>query len=153
MRHYSKNGETKEVREPTAPATEEGPDGLSRPPPSYDHAVTAAYVTGAGPSSPSSLPQEVPAPTPAPAAAAATSGETQLQYQYPSTSHAELPPDHLLETICPAGPGGHFYTKRFGLAGIITAVLLFPFGIILCMLDRRVVCVRCGQATESGITC
>ncbi|KAI5119811.1 hypothetical protein M0805_006944 [Coniferiporia weirii] len=133
-------GESKEVREP-APTTGEE-NGLPKNPPSYDHATA-----GAGPSSRSSLPQEVPA-----AAADATNGETNLHYQHPTTGRAAFPPGHL-EILCPAGPGGHIYTRRFGVAGIITAVLLFPFGVILCMLDRRVACMRCGQIIEDGITC
>ena len=39
----------------------------------------------------------------------------------------------------------------FSLSGILAAVFWFPFGIGLCLLDRRVRCHRCGLIIEDGV--
>jgi hypothetical protein len=35
--------------------------------------------------------------------------------------------------------------------GVIAAIVWFPLGIGLCLLDRRVQCKRCGEAIEEGL--
>jgi Uncharacterized conserved protein (DUF2367) len=39
----------------------------------------------------------------------------------------------------------------FVLVGVIAAIMWFPLGIGLCLLDRRVQCKRCGESIEEGI--
>ncbi|KIM69696.1 hypothetical protein SCLCIDRAFT_102780, partial [Scleroderma citrinum Foug A] len=60
-----------------------------------------------------------------------------------------LPPDHP-EMIC-LQRGGHDTQTKFGLIGILAAIFWFPLGVGLCLLDRRVVCRRCGMLVEDGI--
>ena len=76
-----------------------------------------------------------------------------------------LPPNHP-EMIC-LQSGSHVPHTRFGLlgehqsshcpciltflSGILAAVFWFPFGIGLCLLDRRVRCHRCGLIIEDGV--
>jgi len=60
-----------------------------------------------------------------------------------------LPPNHP-EMIC-LQSGSHVPHTRFGLLGILAAVFWFPFGIGLCLLDRRVRCHRCGLAIDDGV--
>ena len=78
-----------------------------------------------------------------------------------------LPPNHP-EMICLQS--GHVPHTRFGLlgqyflsqlyntigpdfslSGMLAAVLWFPFGIGLCLLDRRVRCHRCGLVIDDGV--
>jgi hypothetical protein len=35
--------------------------------------------------------------------------------------------------------------------GVIAAIVWFPLGIGLCLLDRRVQCKRCGDSIEEGL--
>jgi hypothetical protein len=37
------------------------------------------------------------------------------------------------------------------LLGVIAAIVWFPLGIGLCLLDRRVQCKRCGESIEEGL--
>jgi hypothetical protein len=37
------------------------------------------------------------------------------------------------------------------LSGLFAAIVWFPFGIALCLLDRRVRCERCGESIEEGL--
>jgi len=46
---------------------------------------------------------------------------------------------------------GHIITSQYGIIGILCAVLLFPFGIIFCRLDRKVQCETCHQIFHRGI--
>ena len=39
----------------------------------------------------------------------------------------------------------------FVLLGVIAAIVWFPLGIGLCLLDRRVHCKRCGESIEDGL--
>ncbi|KAI0045963.1 hypothetical protein FA95DRAFT_1494719 [Auriscalpium vulgare] len=54
-----------------------------------------------------------------------------------------LPPDHP-HSIC-LQQGRHVEQSRYGIAGIAMAVLLFPVGIFLCIHDKKVRCMRCGE--------
>jgi len=60
-----------------------------------------------------------------------------------------LPPDHP-EMIC-LQAGEHMPQTKYGLLGILVAVFWFPLGIGLCLLDRRVMCTRCGLHIDDGI--
>ncbi|THU85710.1 hypothetical protein K435DRAFT_822345 [Dendrothele bispora CBS 962.96] len=60
-----------------------------------------------------------------------------------------LPPDHP-EMIC-LQSGQHVRETNFGVLGILAAVIWFPLGIGLCLLDRRVKCKRCGHVIDGGI--
>jgi Uncharacterized conserved protein (DUF2367) len=35
--------------------------------------------------------------------------------------------------------------------GVLAAIIWFPLGIALCLLDRRVRCERCGETLEDGL--
>jgi len=57
-----------------------------------------------------------------------------------------LPPDHP-EMVC-LQEGSHVEETRFGFLGILAAIIWFPFGIGLCLLDRTVTCKRCGAVIK-----
>ena len=76
-----------------------------------------------------------------------------------------LPPDHP-EMVC-LQAGGHVRVTRYGILGkhspflnltfphlfhqgIVAAVIWFPLGIGLCLLDRKVKCARCGLVVNEG---
>ncbi|KAL1745713.1 hypothetical protein HDZ31DRAFT_81789 [Schizophyllum fasciatum] len=60
-----------------------------------------------------------------------------------------LPPDHP-EMIC-LREGQHVTKTSFGLLGILAAVLWFPLGVGLCLVDRRTTCTRCGAVLHNGV--
>ncbi|KAG1777821.1 hypothetical protein EV702DRAFT_1101138 [Suillus placidus] len=77
---------------------------------------------------------------------------TVYHYQNPLTGEhiaSLLPPDHP-EMIC-LQQGGHVNQTKFGILGILAAIVWFPLGIGLCLLDRRVKCKRCGLVIDDGI--
>lgn len=37
------------------------------------------------------------------------------------------------------------------MTGVLAAIFWFPLGIGLCLLDKRVQCIRCGQVIDEGI--
>ncbi|KAF8444802.1 hypothetical protein JVT61DRAFT_3069 [Boletus reticuloceps] len=76
-------------------------------------------------------------------------------YQNPVTGEhlaSLLPPDHP-EMLC-LQQGGHIPQSKFGILGkscVLAAIIWFPLGIGLCLLDRRVQCKRCGVVIDDGI--
>ncbi|KAI9571161.1 hypothetical protein HD554DRAFT_2079034 [Boletus coccyginus] len=77
---------------------------------------------------------------------------TVYYYQSPVTGEqlATLsPPDHP-EMLC-LQRGGHEPRTKYGILGILAAIVWFPLGIGLCLLDRRVQCKRCGVVIDNGI--
>ncbi|KAH8828354.1 hypothetical protein DL96DRAFT_1602827 [Flagelloscypha sp. PMI_526] len=46
--------------------------------------------------------------------------------------------------------GAHIPAQAFGLLGILAAVFWFPFGIGVCLLDRRTKCKRCGKVISES---
>ncbi|KAF5328828.1 hypothetical protein D9619_011682 [Psilocybe cf. subviscida] len=59
-----------------------------------------------------------------------------------------LPPNHP-EMICIQT--GHEKETQYGLLGVLAAIIWFPLGIGLCLLDRRVKCKRCGMMIQDGV--
>jgi len=83
---------------------------------------------------------------------AVASGATVYHYQDPRTGQpfaSLLPPDHP-QMVC-AQAGQHIPESRYGFLGVLAAIVWFPLGIGLCLLDRRVRCQRCGESLEDGI--
>ena len=77
-------------------------------------------------------------------------GATLYVYRNPVTQEvikSHLPPDHP-QMICVQQ--GHIPQSHFGIIGIIAAIVFFPIGIALCLLDRRVRCERCGYIISDG---
>ncbi|KAH7913462.1 hypothetical protein BJ138DRAFT_1124355 [Hygrophoropsis aurantiaca] len=77
---------------------------------------------------------------------------TVYHYMNPRTGDqlaSLLPPDHP-EMIC-LQQGGHVPQAKYGLLGILAAIVWFPLGIGLCLLDRRVKCKRCGYMIDEGM--
>ncbi|KAG2128958.1 uncharacterized protein EDB93DRAFT_1095763 [Suillus bovinus] len=77
---------------------------------------------------------------------------TVYHYQNPLTGEriaSLLPPDHP-EMIC-LQQGAHVTETSFGILGILAAIVWFPLGVGLCLLDRRVKCKRCGAVIDNGI--
>ncbi|KAG1762863.1 hypothetical protein EDD22DRAFT_889322 [Suillus occidentalis] len=77
---------------------------------------------------------------------------TVYHYQNPLTGEhiaSLLPPDHP-EMIC-LQQGGHVNETKFGILGIMAAIIWFPLGIGLCLLDRKVKCQRCGTVIDDGL--
>ncbi|KAG2132567.1 hypothetical protein BD769DRAFT_1448236, partial [Suillus cothurnatus] len=70
---------------------------------------------------------------------------TVYHYQNPLTGEriaSLLPPNHP-KMIC-LQEGCHVNETKFGILGILAAIIWFPLGICLCFLDRRIKCKRCG---------
>ena len=107
---------------------------------------------------------------------AIASEATVYHYQDPRTGQTVaslLPPDHP-QMVC-LQAGNHVPESRYGflgafcfalrffkkghgtdfvavaVAGVLAAIVWFPLGIGLCLLDRRVRCQRCGESLEDGI--
>ncbi|KAH7927527.1 hypothetical protein BV22DRAFT_1111061 [Leucogyrophana mollusca] len=77
---------------------------------------------------------------------------TVYHYMNPRTGDqltSLLPPDHP-EMIC-LQQGGHVEQTKYGILGILAAIVWFPLGIGLCLLDRRVRCKRCGYTIDDGM--
>ncbi|EJD02661.1 uncharacterized protein FOMMEDRAFT_85845 [Fomitiporia mediterranea MF3/22] len=125
-------------------------------PPSYDYATGASSSTDAkarATNTDQPKPGPVPKYTAAPDPSFSPAGDNLHHYQH-ATGHVistPLPPDHP-EMIC-LQEGRHISASRFGILGILAAVFWFPLGIGLCLLDRRVVCRRCGRIIDDGISC
>ncbi|KAI0249592.1 hypothetical protein BJV78DRAFT_1225985 [Lactifluus subvellereus] len=142
---------------PTAPM----PNGAPVPtenPPAYESAI---YGTNTVP-----LPQKTAAPrdtqpngTPLMSAGgpqvvygATASEPTVYYYEDPRTGQrvaSLLPPDHP-QMVC-LQAGAHVPETRYGCLGLFAAIVWFPLGIALCLLDRRVRCERCGESIEEGL--
>ncbi|KAI0704985.1 hypothetical protein C8T65DRAFT_577959, partial [Cerioporus squamosus] len=60
-----------------------------------------------------------------------------------------LPPDHP-QMLC-LQQGGHVTETKFGILGILAAIIWFPLGVGLCLLDRKVYCKRCGAILDEGM--
>jgi len=135
-------------------------------PPSYDYATEngpCASSQDVGKQKPVTSPvQPLLIPHPLPAPSYITSSHTTqplstpspMVYNYTNPISGEqivslLPPNHP-EMIC-LQSGSHVPHTRFGLLGILAAVFWFPFGIGLCLLDRRVRCHRCGLVIDDGV--
>ncbi|KAH9957332.1 hypothetical protein BC827DRAFT_1371278 [Russula dissimulans] len=107
---------------------------------------------------------------------ATSSSEARVyHYQDPRTGlwvASLLPPDHP-QMVC-LQTGAHVPETRYGclgashfsyslltvsrltfavgvLLGVLAAIIWFPLGIGLCLLDRRVRCERCGESIEEGL--
>ncbi|KAF9533358.1 hypothetical protein CPB83DRAFT_805236 [Crepidotus variabilis] len=81
-------------------------------------------------------------------------GQTPRVYNYVNPRTGErvvslLPPDHP-EMIC-LQAGQHVTRTDYGILGILAAIIWFPLGIGLCLLDKRVKCQRCGLVLENGV--
>jgi len=126
-------------------------------PPSYD------IVTGSASSNPASSPaplqiypkdsksQPQPGQTVSGGPGPSMSPTMVYHYTNPITSEhivSLLPPDHP-EMVC-LQAGEHVPESKFGILGIIAAVVWFPLGIGLCLLDRKVKCSRCGRILDNG---
>jgi hypothetical protein len=73
-------------------------------------------------------------------------------YQSPLTGEriaSLLLPNHP-EMIC-LQEGCHVNEAKYGILGILAAIIWFPLGIGLCFLDRRIKCSRCGLVIKNGI--
>ncbi|KAH9987027.1 hypothetical protein BJV74DRAFT_885765 [Russula compacta] len=83
----------------------------------------------------------------------ATSSEPTVYYYHdPRTGQriaSLLPPDHP-QMVC-LQSGAHVPETRYGCLGLLAAIVWFPLGIGICLLDRRVRCERCGESLEDGI--
>jgi hypothetical protein len=141
---------------------------------------SASSPKDAGPQStqPKGPPLMVAGP-PQPTYGATASEATVYHYQDPHTGltvASLLPPDHP-QMVC-LQAGQHVPESRYGFlgafvlcftsrksswtdlvlwlclfcwTGVLAAIVWFPLGIGLCLLDRRVRCQRCGESIEDGI--
>jgi len=79
---------------------------------------------------------------------------TLYHYQNPHTGQtvaSHLPPDHPAMQCLQTGvhvPG----RTQWGLLGVLSAVLFFPLGVALCVVDRKVECRRCGETLHRGLS-
>ncbi|KAI0038672.1 hypothetical protein FA95DRAFT_1529013 [Auriscalpium vulgare] len=84
--------------------------------------------------------------------ATASPGVHVYRYQHPITGETVvsfLPPDHP-QMVC-LQEGRHLAESRFGILGVLAAIVWFPLGIGLCLLDRKVRCRRCGEILDEGM--
>ncbi|KAF9227188.1 hypothetical protein BS17DRAFT_775085 [Gyrodon lividus] len=130
-------------------------------PPAYE--FVAAQVPSVSPipsdkRQPKPSVQEGPSITPmmtvhgGPAPAPIMHQPTIYHYESPFTGEhltSLLHPDHP-EMVC-LQQGGHVAQTKFGILGVLAAIVWFPLGIGLCLLDRRVKCRRCGVTIDEGI--
>ncbi|KAH9026670.1 hypothetical protein EDB83DRAFT_2424966 [Lactarius deliciosus] len=126
-------------------------------PPAYESAIVgngeAPPQKDVGPHS--TQPKEPPlmvAGPPQPMYGAITSEAMVYHYQDPCTGQpvaSLLPPDHP-QMVC-FQAGQHVPESRYGFLGVLAAIVWFPLGIGLCLLDRRVRCQRCGESLEDGL--
>ncbi|KAF9073586.1 hypothetical protein BDP27DRAFT_1318548 [Rhodocollybia butyracea] len=136
------------------------------PPPSYDSTEANSDVAKGYPDDkpkPSDAPvapsmQPPPPFAPGPSSYAIHPGTATglapsiYQYRNPVTQEivsSLLPPDHP-EMVC-LQAGEHDTQTHFGILGILAAVLWFPLGVGICLLDRKVKCRRCGQVIDHGM--
>ncbi|KAI0316508.1 hypothetical protein OF83DRAFT_1126379 [Amylostereum chailletii] len=134
-------------------------------PPTYESAMegTSVHPAAAAATSPdqntmgkdAKMPPPMPPPPHSPALYGATMSTTTpviYHYQHPVTGDhvaSLLPPDHP-QMVC-LQRGYHDTETRYGLLGVLAAVLWFPLGIGLCLLDRKVRCRSCGEHISDGI--
>ncbi|KAF8149544.1 hypothetical protein B0H34DRAFT_777686 [Crassisporium funariophilum] len=133
-------------------------------PPSYDYATETESLLSSPPTGAKSISLKTDKPTQhllIPEDISGPSYTTQpsytpapMVYNYMNPSSGErvvslLPPDHP-EMVC-LQSGSHIPHTHYGLLGILAAVLWFPLGIGLCLLDRRVKCSRCGLLIDDGV--
>lgn len=119
----------------------------------FSGALAASTSASKPASKPAAIPPNPVSPSPGPATPFA---QPQMHYyENPMTGHvlaSPLPPDHP-EMQC-LQAGGHVAgATRWGILGVLAAVFWFPLGIGLCLLDRRVVCRRCGVILDGGLSC
>jgi len=129
-------------------------------PPAYESAVDGSSTDAAPPPWKNAGPQDAQPKGPPLMLAGgpqvvygATSSEpTVYYYQDPRTGQrvaSLLPPDHP-QMVC-LQTGAHVPDTRYGCLGVLAAIIWFPLGIALCLLDRRVRCERCGETLEDGL--
>lgn len=75
-------------------------------------------------------------------------------YQNPRTGEtiaSLLPPNHP-EMVCLQE--GHHKTgpTQWGIVGLLSAIVFFPLGVALCLVDRKVTCRRCGYVIHHGLS-
>ncbi|KAF9516200.1 hypothetical protein BS47DRAFT_1341144 [Hydnum rufescens UP504] len=81
-------------------------------------------------------------------------GVTLYHYRNPRTLQTittHLPPTHPAMQCLQQGahvPG----PTHWGILGLLSALFCFPIGVVLCFVDRSVVCDRCGEVLSSGIS-
>ncbi|EPT05023.1 hypothetical protein FOMPIDRAFT_1112837 [Fomitopsis schrenkii] len=131
-------------------------------PPSYDDTMKAAVASGPFVPDGTARADQVKVPVMPeanPYSPAGPSSRTPLMpsttvYNYVNPQTGEhivslLPPDHpQMECL---QRGGHSPSTRFGILGVLAAIVWFPFGIACCLLDRRVKCARCGMTLDEGL--
>ncbi|TEB37346.1 hypothetical protein FA13DRAFT_1809883 [Coprinellus micaceus] len=131
-------------------------------PPAYDAAVESPHYPydKPKPQIPSSLDQSqplIPYNYAGPASAynahpTFTPTPTVYYYNNPVTGEritSLLPPSHP-EMVC-LQAGEHVPHTKYGILGLLAAVLWFPLGIGLCLIDRKVKCSRCGLTIDEGV--
>jgi hypothetical protein len=141
----------------------ETPTDKPAQPLAVSHESTQVLVVRRDPAGPSGQYTMQPSPIPAP---------TVFNYVNPRTGEtivSLLPPNHP-EMICIQT--GHEKETQYGLlgelathqipvhlgtglsfyfVGVLAAIIWFPLGIGLCLLDRRVKCKRCGMMIQDGV--
>ncbi|PIL36121.1 hypothetical protein GSI_01781 [Ganoderma sinense ZZ0214-1] len=151
---------------PSHPAMANYDDSEAQQPPSYDVAVNGGHnisgpfiPEGEAPGKDVKVPS-LPSPgasyptvgPPPPHAASGHPATVVYNYVNPRTGErvvSLLPPDHP-QMVC-LQQGGHVTASKFGILGILAAIVWFPLGIGLCLLDRKVYCQRCGAVLDDGM--
>ncbi|RPD59954.1 hypothetical protein L226DRAFT_546123 [Lentinus tigrinus ALCF2SS1-7] len=134
------------------------------PPPSYEAVVAnGGHVSGQYVPESAAKAQDVKVPIlptpssyqvagPPPSQAGQPPATVVYNYVNPMTGErivSLLPPDHP-QMVC-LQQGGHITESKFGILGILAAIIWFPLGIGLCLLDRKVYCKRCGAILDDGM--
>ncbi|KAG5721629.1 hypothetical protein E4T56_gene5196 [Termitomyces sp. T112] len=79
--------------------------------------------------------------------------QSPAQFQQRSTPHpqtglaaaAELGEQYRAAQFAKCAQGEHNRETKYGICGIITAVVCFPIGLICLCMDKEEVCTRCGN--------
>jgi len=130
-------------------------------PPSYDETMKDAAASGPFVAEGAAKADQVKVPIPPPPSHSPAGPSPRIPsmpattvYNYVNPATGEhivslLPPDHP-QMVC-LQQGGHVPSTRYGVLGILAAIVWFPVGIACCLLDRRVKCARCGLTIDEGL--
>ncbi|GLB41164.1 putative uncharacterized conserved protein (DUF2367) [Lyophyllum shimeji] len=119
----------------TAETLPREPAPLQQPPPAY-----AASRSSLGPQW-----QQMPQPSQQSGSPDSTQPPQPPQPAARTLTDAELGEQYRAAQFAQCAQGNHVRTVKYGVCGIITAVILFPVGLLCLFADKEEICARCGN--------
>ncbi|KAJ7097824.1 hypothetical protein B0H15DRAFT_623061 [Mycena belliarum] len=127
------------------PAEPAGPPVYTPPPSGYAQPAPQQYPSqgsGYAPQQQGYAPQPQACPGPSPSQPELSGHQPQ---SYPSQrSAAQVGEEYRAQLFAQCAQGIHQPTTKYGVCGIITAVVCFPIGLICLFTDTEQKCDRCG---------